>query len=173
MEQPVWTWYPNRTSSLKYQITPFSPTFHDQKADSTNYSIHVHVVDAAVCCSSLSSPSPTLRQLSRLGAGDGADGVGIVLDLGVADDLVLVVADPSLRNGAGVGVVAALGRGVVGGQDGGDGPDDGTDLVVHLAALGLADDGLEGGAGLGVGGADGAGARGGGGGGARHRRVLG
>ena len=76
------------------------------------------------------------------------------------DDLVLVVADLSLGDGAGVGVVVAGSRGVVGGQDGGDGPDDGADLVIHLAALGLTDDGLEGGAGLGVGGADRTGARG-------------
>lgn len=41
---------------------------------------------------------------------------------------------------------------VVGWQDGGDGANDGTDLVIHLLGLGLVDDGLQGRALLRVGG---------------------
>lgn len=67
-------------------------------------------------------------------------------------DLALVVADLGLGDGA-LGVVTlALGGGVVRGQDGGGGADDGADLVVELLCLGLLDGGLEGGALLGVGG---------------------
>lgn len=67
-------------------------------------------------------------------------------------NLALVVANLGLGDGA-LGIVAlALGGGVIRGQDGGGGADDGADLVVELLRLGLLDGGLEGGALLGVGG---------------------
>lgn len=108
---------------------------------------------------------------STPGTDNRADGaLGSALDVRVLGDLALVVADLGLGDGA-LGVVAlALGGGVVGGQDGGGGPDDGADLVVELLGLGLLDGRLEGGAPLGVGGRGGVvlGVRG-----QRHRGVLG
>lgn len=67
-------------------------------------------------------------------------------------DLALVVTNLSLSDRALSIVALALGGGVVRGQDGGGGPDDGADLVVELLRLGLLDGGLEGGALLGIGG---------------------
>lgn len=55
---------------------------------------------------------------------------GGTLDGGVDDDLVLVVADLGLGDGADVGVGLVGGAGVVGGQDGGHGADDGAYAVV-------------------------------------------
>lgn len=70
----------------------------------------------------------------------------------VLHDLALVVANLGLGDGALRIVALALGGGVVRGQDGGSGPDDGADLVVELLCLGLLDGVLQGGALLGVGG---------------------
>lgn len=67
-------------------------------------------------------------------------------------DLALVVSNLRLRDGADRIIGGALGGRVVGGQNGGYGPDDGADLVVHLLRFGLVDDVLEGGALLGIGG---------------------
>lgn len=60
--------------------------------------------------------------------------------------LSLVVANLGLGNGAHGVVGLALGRRVVGRQDGGHGPDHGAHLVVHLLGLGLVEDALERGA---------------------------
>lgn len=77
----------------------------------------------------------------------------------VSSHLALVVPDLRLGHRANGVVGLAFGGGVVGREDGGDGADDGTDLIVHLLGLGFIDDGLQGrallcvhrgGAGLGV-----------------------
>lgn len=60
--------------------------------------------------------------------------------------LALVVANLGLRDRADRIVGLALGGGVVGRQDGGDGAHDGAHLVVHLLCLGLLDNVLQRGA---------------------------
>lgn len=66
----------------------------------------------------------------------------------------LALVMPNLRLGDGADGVVGLafsGR-VVGRQDGGDGANDGADLVIHLLGLGLVDNRLQGRAFLSVGG---------------------
>lgn len=103
-------------------------------------------VHVAIPRHSLLFPSPgRVVGGSSRGAHNRAHGTSpSTCNIGMLHNLPLVMSNLRLGDGADRIVGLALGGGVVGRQDGRDGPNDGADLVVQLLGLGLVNHGLEG-----------------------------